>query len=245
MKKIPLTDVTFLILVRLDSIERLENVKAVTDHLLRYFDTRVTVREAAGRNTGLLRAVLDRRVDYRFVEDTDPILYKTRHFNEMARAVDTPFLAIWDADVLAYPGAVAEGVLRLREGKADVALPYGGTCLDVPEILRSFYFRRRDLRMLERHRNKMDKLYEHVLVGGAVIVDREKYAGAGMENEGYYGWGDDDFDRFIRFLNRRYRIYRSPDRLYHLWHPRSRNSFFHSPFHGRISKRELHRTKSE
>ena len=50
--RIDLTDVTFLILIRLDSIQRLENVKVVTDSLLKYFDTNIYVLEADSYDNG-------------------------------------------------------------------------------------------------------------------------------------------------------------------------------------------------
>lgn len=50
--KTDLTDITFLILVRLDSIQRMENLVNITDSLLRYFNTSITVAEAAYYNNG-------------------------------------------------------------------------------------------------------------------------------------------------------------------------------------------------
>ena len=37
--KADLTDLTFMILTRIDTIQRLENVKSVTDSLFKHFDT--------------------------------------------------------------------------------------------------------------------------------------------------------------------------------------------------------------
>lgn len=53
--KADLTDTTFLILVRLDSIERLENVVNITQMLLTYFDTHVIVMEADNHSNGVLK----------------------------------------------------------------------------------------------------------------------------------------------------------------------------------------------
>ena len=64
----------------------------------------------------------------------------------------------------------------------------------------------------------------------------------GGENENYYGWGDDDYDRYIRFMNNGYAIYRSKNVLFHLTHPRSYNSNYNSKLHQQISKAELLKT---
>jgi hypothetical protein len=79
------------------------------------------------------------------------------------------------------------------------------------------------------------------MVGGAVIVDRERYFEAGMENETHYGWGNDDFDRFYRFRGLGYKIYWVDTPLFHLCHPRGDNSRFRSDIFKRISSEELYK----
>ena len=115
--KAALKDVTFLILVRLDSVQRLENVIAVTDALLKYFNTNVTVLEAANYNNGILKSLLNKKINYRFTEDKDPVLYKTRHFNSMIPDVTTKYLAIWDADVVVDKKSILEAVEQLAAGR--------------------------------------------------------------------------------------------------------------------------------
>ncbi len=48
--QIDLKDVTFIIPVRIDSIERLENLQLVTNYLLENFQTHILIVEAADRN---------------------------------------------------------------------------------------------------------------------------------------------------------------------------------------------------
>ena len=90
----------------------------------------------------------------------------------------------------------------------------------------------------------MERLTERVMVGGAVMMDRQKFLLIGGENEAYYGWGDDDYDRYIRFMNHGLKIYRSKNVLFHLSHPRGINSGFNTELHSKISKGELHKTKN-
>ena len=233
--KTDLTDVTFLILVRLDSIERLENILCVTERLTHYFKTNTKVREADGYNNGILKSLLNRQVQYEFIEDKDPVLYKTRHINQMSVSIKTPYLSIWDADIIPDKKAIIECVEQLRNKEADVAYPYNGICYDIPKSLKSLYFKKRDIRFPFRHINKMERLYPHPLVGGAIIVNKEKYIEIGMENEKHYGWGNDDFDRYYRFVGLDYRIHRVNTPLFHLSHPRGDNSQFHSSISSKIS----------
>lgn len=238
-----LRDFTFIILIRLDTIERLENIIAVTRQLYKLFDTSIFVLEVDSYNNGLLKKNLNRKIQYSFIQDKDPVLYKTKYINELARQVNTPYLAIWDADIVPDKYAVIDAVENLRKD-ADMSLPYNGKCYDVPVILREYYLIKNDIRILYRNRSKMKLLHDRALVGGAVFVRKDKYIYCGMENEKHYGWGNDDFDRYYRFLNLRMNIYRANYNLYHLSHPRKENSFYRSDMHIRNSDGERFKTES-
>lgn len=236
--KTDLTDITFLLLIRLDSIQRLENILLVTERLTYYFDTNIHVREVDNYDNGILKSLLSRKIQYVFVEDKDPVLYKTRHFNRMLQSVTTPYLAIWDADIIPDKKAILECVEQLRSNKANVVYPYNGICYNIPEPIKSLYFKKKDIRVLYRHISKMEKLYTHALVGGAMIMDTEKYRQAGGENEKHYGWGNDDFDRYYRFIGLGYTVYRFNTQLFHLCHIRGNNSHFSSLISSQISSAE-------
>jgi hypothetical protein len=60
--KTKLKDVTFLVLVYLDSIERMENLLASVGFLLKYFDTNVLVWECHSYNNGFLKKLLKKNV---------------------------------------------------------------------------------------------------------------------------------------------------------------------------------------
>jgi hypothetical protein len=57
-------------------------------------------------------------------------------------------------------------------------------------------------------------------VGGAFLVNKEKYLLAGGENENFYGWGPEDVERVKRMEILEYPIPRSKGSCYHLYHPR-------------------------
>jgi len=243
MKK-DLKDVTFLILIRLDSIQRLENILVVTERLLYYFDTNIIIYEADDHNNYILESLLNWKVVYKFIEDKDPVLHKTKYYNVMTKEVNTPIVSIWDADTVIDKIQIEDAISRLRNDEADVAYPYNGQFLDIPEIIKKLYWKKKDVRILHRNKPKMELLYNLPLVGGAVFMNREKYIEAGLENEKHYGWSNDDFDRYYRFMNLNYRIYRTKGCLYHLSHPRGDNSQFRSRITKEISESELAITKN-
>lgn len=127
---------TFLILIRIDSVQRLENILAVTEYLAKNFHTQIIVLEADRYNNKILQSLLNRNVRYEFIEDKDPILYKTKYFNQLARNIDTPFFSIWDADMIASKNQIIDAAQQLRDGMADVAYPYSGFCFETSEIIR-------------------------------------------------------------------------------------------------------------
>ena len=233
-----LSDITFLILVRLDSVERIENILAVTDTLLRYFKTNICVLEASHYNNGLLRKLLNSKINYRFVVDKDTVLHKTKYYNQMTKTVETPFMAIWDTDVVTDKPAILDAVKHLRE-EADVAFPYNGICYETSEIIRNLYLIKKDIRLLHRHRDKLEMLHNRNLVGGALLIRTDKYFEAGGDNEKIYGWGNDDFVRYEQWRIRLFKIYHANARLYHLCHPRGINSRFRTSLSKKISDAEL------
>jgi hypothetical protein len=235
--KTDLTDVTFLMLVRLDSVERLENTLTVTESLVRYFHTNVHVWEADSYNRGLLQKLLNRKVNCRFVEDKDPILHKTMYYNQMAATVKTPCMAIWDTDIVIDGKAITDAVTRLRN-ESDAVFPYNGTCYEVPGIIKRLYFMRKDMRILYRNKVKMNLLHEKILYGGAVFVKTDKYLEAGGDSEAIYGWGNDDFVRHKKWEIMNYRIGRTQNPLFHLSHPRGKNSTYGSRYSAKISAAE-------
>ena len=234
-----LKDFNFLILIRLDSIQRLENILAITHSLCMHFDTNITVLEVAYHYNGILKSLLNKKINYQFIEDKDPVFYKTRYINLLLKDVQTPFLSIWDADIVVDKQNIIAVTSKLQNGLADVALPYNGTCFEVPEIIRNLYLKNKNIKYLQRNKSKMNFLHNKTLVGGAVFIRKDKFIMSGMDNEIHYGWGNDDFDRFERFKILGFEIFRTDNPLFHLFHPREANSYYVGLFHTEISTGEL------
>lgn len=221
-----LPDITFLILVRIDSVQRLENLSLVTTQLVESFNTNIYVKECARYNNHLLESILHHTIKYEYVEDKDPVFYRTMHLNKMISKISTPFFAIWDADVIVNKHSVIDCMEKLREGEICMALPYGGICYDISEIIKTLFLKKKDIRVLSRHKGKMETLYPPPLVGGAVLFDKKRYLEIGMENEKYYGWGNEDYDRHQRVLKKGFQVYHANSDLFHLTHPRDENGIY-------------------
>jgi len=237
--KTNLEDVTFLFPLKPDSIIRIENLLAITGYILRNFKTNLSVLEVSAYHNGIIQKIINRKINYSFIEDKDPIFHRTKYRNLMAKEVKTPYLAVWDADVIVDKQSIIDAVEKLRNGEADVAFPYDGKFFDTSEIIRNLFIRKHKIQILHKNKDCMMLLYGNIHFGGAFIVDAEKYKQTGMENENFYGWGDEDFERHSRWINLGLNIFRTAGCMYHLSHPRDINGRYNSPRQMEIAKSEF------
>lgn len=241
MKKLDLKDVTFIIPLRIDNVDRLENTLVIVDFLLENFETRIKILEASGRDTGLLRKLLPKEVAIYFREDFDVIFHRTKYINQLTDLCKTTFIGLWDADVIVPVTQIQETMDLLRSRQMDFVTPFQYKALDTSYILRDLYIQTRDMGILENHQGKMKKLYAPNPIGGAFIAYRQAYVDAGMENERFYGWGRQDGDRVNRWKILGYKHKHVEGPLFHLTHERGINSTFHGPNQNDLKLAELQR----
>jgi len=234
---------TFLFLVQLDTIDRLENIIAVTSYLSKNKDAIYNVFECGPFNNGLLKKLLDKNIRYTFHKDNDPILYRTKFLNQMTLKVETPFVAVWDADVIIAPSQVLQALALLKSGEADFVIPYEKQALDTTPIIRKLFLEDGKIETLEQNKKRMKEMYAPNPLGGAFMANLESYKKVGMENEDFYGWGLEDGERYYRWQKLGYKIKRVPGPLFHLSHGRGINSMFHHPDQELIKRRETLKAK--
>ena len=242
MKKIDLSDVSFLMPVRIDSIDRLENIMLVVDFLLSHFDTNIQILEASEINNGILKKTLPTGVQIEYVEDFDKVFHRTYYINCLIHNTSSRFCAVWDADVIADCTQLQESLQILRDGTADFVYPYTELFLNVPEIIKEHFFETRDVNILLNNVGKMEQMYPPAPIGGAFIANREKYIESGSENENFYGWGVEDGERYNRWKALEYKVSRVEGPLFHFTHSRSINSLFHDNKQREIKFGELYHT---
>lgn len=242
MNKLNLKDVTFLIPLRIDSISRLENTQVVVDYLFKNFNTQIKLLEASSRDTGILKKLLPKDVEHDFKEDFDIIFHRTKYINKLVDSCQTPFLSVWDTDVVIPKRQIEKTIELLRNGEADFVTPFKDKFQDTSFILRDLYIKNRNIELLEKHQGKMQSLYNPNPVGGVFFANMEAYKILGMENEQFYGWGREDGDRVNRWKIMGYSHMHVEGPLFHLSHERGVNSTFHSPNQDDLKIAELFRS---
>ena len=216
-------DVTFLIPIRIDNEVRIENFEAIIRFIDKNFVAKVIVLEADYKE----KVSTSSRYTKIFVEDREPIFHRTKYLNRMVTESSTPFLAIWDADVIGIPAQIEQAVSLLRNKSADMVYPYDRYFYSVNESIKRTYLEENDnISVLTNNCPKMGLMHGSWSVGGAFIVSRNAYIDAGMENVRLYGWGPEDAERFVRWDTLGYKIKRVEGPLFHLYHPVGKTSRF-------------------
>lgn len=233
-------EMTIHMLVRLDSIARLENIIAVTEYLKSNFNAHIIIMDCSAYNTGILKKLIDKNIHYIFVEDNDPILFRTKFLNAVSMYVKTPFVAIWDSDVIAPPDQILKAIEILITEEADFVYPYEKYFLDTTPLLRKLYLEEKSIEFLEQNMKKMKEMYSPNPLGGVFLANMKAYKEAGLENENFYGWGLEDGERFYRWESLGYRIKRVQGPLFHLSHPRGINSVHLNPDQQLFKRKEIY-----
>jgi len=122
-----LKDVTFIIPVRYDTDDRVENLRFILKFLRHHFDTNIIVMEEAKEKCF---DWVD--AEYIFKQTDDPNFHRTKCLNDMAKMAKTPYIANYDTDVIFKPSQYLNSMKLLREDKAKMVFPYGGKFYDVP-----------------------------------------------------------------------------------------------------------------
>jgi hypothetical protein len=236
-----LTDVTFCIPLRVDSPERMRNLAVVLEYLTANLDTRISLLEDGPRRLAprYLPGLLS-RVAYVYRPNESPLFARARLANIMAGQAETPMIVLHDTDVLASPGQYEACARLIRSGRADLASPFSGMCLDVPQEAAAGI---QTSRSLEGVDPEACGRLPHA-PGGVVFFDREVFFQGGMENENFVSYGFLDDERLIRFTRLGYRLVRLDGVLHHLSHPRGVNSSLHLNPHKDRNAAEARRVRA-
>ena len=146
--KIDLRDFAILIIVRLDSIDRLENTLMVIEYLIQYFNTNIYVWEISAHDNHVLSRLISSEVKYEFHQDYDPILHRTKYINDLVKAIKEEYLAVWDADVIVPVEQVVQTAKYLRDGY-EMVYPYKRYFYDTSYPIRKIYLEKRDINVFK------------------------------------------------------------------------------------------------
>lgn len=217
-------ELTIVIPVRVDCMERKENLDIVLSSLLKTTNASVIILEADSRQHYTCAELL-KKVKYVFIKDNDPIFHRTRYLNKLLEMSKTRVVGIWDTDVIIRANQIKSAVRAVNNG-ATLCYPYDG-CFMFLDEKQSNQAREDGVSFLDGvDENEPFPCLGRPSVGGAFIVDKREYRHVGGENENFYGWGYEDAERLKRLEILEKATCRIKGPLYHLYHPRGINSGF-------------------
>ena len=239
MKKINLSNCTFIIPVRIDSNDRTRNLITVLCFLLSHFNTKIILKEVASQPfvheyiLPQVREFLDddlKDFTYLFEKSDDSEFHRMKIINEILDQVETDVAVNYDSDVLLKPEMYEKSVNLILNEKYDIIYPYGfgeyqKQIYANDELVSDFLNNDFDFSILEAR----EKIYMSQF-GHVQFVKTKSYIDAGMENENFISWSPEDKERYFRFNKLGYKIGRIDSAfVYHLEHYRGQNSWFNNP----------------
>ena len=210
-----LSNTTFVMCVKIDSQERLNNLDFCINFLQRNFVTNIVLMEEdnGSKITGRYHGV-----QHIYTYKNYGVFHRTATINRAVKLhVHTPYFCNLDIDVYTQSENYVTAVELLSE--FDVVYPYDGRFFDIANThslninFNPDSISRKDMGLVNPNS-----------YGGAVFFRTQAFIDGGMENERFIGWAPEDNERYIRFHKLGYKITRLHTPLYHFSHPRGMNS---------------------
>ncbi len=238
MKKIDLSNATFIVPIRLESDDRLRNVITSLCYILANFKTNVIVHEVDSESVFAESALpqitefLDGDVGdlkHIFEQSDAPSFHRQRVLNDMIMMSTTKVVVNYDCDVLLPRETYQHAYEIINNDHADVIYPYGDgnwqyQVFADDELVTEFLTNDFNMKIL----NKKTKVYMSKY-GFCQFFNRDIYIEGGLENENFVAYAPEDVERYHRFTTLGYRVGRVPDWVYHLEHARTPNSWVNNP----------------
>lgn len=227
----PLSSVTFIIPVRIESADREFNFLRVIQYLCDNFITKIIIKESDSGESKvkeLLKRInhVECEIVHIFEHTDDPIFHRTRLLNEMLMQVKTPVTVNYDIDVFMRPEAHIEAADAIIDGGYDLVYPYAkgeGNELFGKAQRAVFFPDKQNYNGEDLFNEKYHKAWSS-LCGHCQFFKTKSYIEGGMENEEFISYGAEDVERMERFIRMGYKVNWLPNAIYHLEHSRGLNS---------------------
>lgn len=223
-QKIDLKEATFIIPLKIESKDRLENFKITIEFLSSNFDTNIFILESD--ETSKINTMINSNINYIFNKSSDSFFHRTRFLNIMLAQVKTKCVINYDIDVLLPINVYKFAYDLIINDSADLVYPfhYGKMQHEInasgkDEIKKNNY-------SFDLLQDQNFSIKNHLSeVGHCQFFNTKCYIENGMENEYFISYGPEDkerFERFHRFGKKIHFIKNSP--VYHLQHFRGEDS---------------------
>lgn len=216
---------SFVIPIRVDSVERERNLDVIVELLSEMEGVDVSILEGDKRPLYKLKKEY-KNVRCHFVEDSDPVFYRIKYLNWLLSDARGAVVGVWDADAIVSEIQILDAVAAIRFGRAIMSFPYDGHFYTLSPESTDLFVKDHSYKSLYEQIENSHLAHGPYSVGGAFLVNRNIYLQYGGENEHFYGWGPEDAERAKRMEILGLPVYRASEPLFHLYHPRKENSWY-------------------
>ena len=232
---IDISDVTFIIPVRIESSDRSRNLTLSVGYLLNNTNAEIIIMESdeEQRVPKIIEDLVksntsfSKRIKYLFDSTKEKLFHRTRLLNVMLLESKTPIVVNYDCDILLPLSSYEQAARMCREG-FDLIYPFSFgdgaqarvllNSSDVTDFTKSY-----DLKTLKSFPWRAE-------YGFCQFFKRQSYLSGFMENENFMAYGPEDSERANRWVTLGFKVGRVDNLVYHLEHARTENSAPSNPF---------------
>lgn len=235
---INLKNTTFIMSIRVDHEDRLNNLKVVLIYLLYHFDTTIIIIENGPKShfdhiKNILTSKQLSNLNYEFQYSNNNLFHKTQVLNDCLRKVKTSVISSYDVDCLLPLKCYVDAEQLLLNNTYDAITPFNvNTAIHIKQHikldLKIKYItdgNYSDLQFKSNISHLANAGYGYVL-----FLQTNKYKEIKGENENFLAYGPEDVERIhrIKKFNLKYARFKNYN-IYHLEHYRSPNSSEQNP----------------
>lgn len=128
-------EISFVIPIKIDSQDRLENLNFICNYLInRYINSQIIIVECDKAST--LSCFAEKlELEYYFLNSER--FSKTRAINLGLIKSNKTLICIWDADMIASPSAISQGIGILQKGNINLVIPHNQIFVNIKNELRN------------------------------------------------------------------------------------------------------------
>jgi len=221
--EVDLKNNTFIIPIKIDSQDRLENFSITFDFLNKNFKTNIIILEADTEPK--IKEKINKNVTYIFYPTEENFFHRTKYLNIMLNLSKTKCVCNYDIDVLLPQKSYIIAYDMIINKNIDLVYPFHYGNLQ-HEINRSGKIVFKNKYKFEDLKDENFSLKNYLSeFGHCQFFNREAYILNGMENEYFISYGPEDKERYERF-NKLGKTIKFIDGypVYHLEHYRGQDS---------------------
>ena len=215
-----LTDVTFVIPVRITSDHVVENLNTTIGFLKQHFNTNFYVLEA-DKEQRYFPITNQKEIKYVFITDDNPFFHRTKWINRLLKSVDTPYVAVWESGAIVMPDQVKNAVEILRYSDAILSIPFSEKIYKCDQLSSGLFGKSMKLKVLNMMATVMPVESNRKNEGQVFLVNRKRYLAKGGENEKLFGKEMENVVRLKLMDVLNMTVNHSAGPLFCLWHPDS------------------------